>query len=311
MAFLEYDLGRFNPDQFYPSPEELRRRLEAHPAKGEILAYLEEAGTLAEILFRWPDRRGGKLPDIGILRHLVAGNIVIQPFDRRLLQSNGYDVRLGESFYVLADPNRPKPGKKTEIRFPYYDKGVTIYNPFDQENVSGVWIGPVKAERAVWLFDEFEAHKQATPADQQSSWEQMVFLRNITPDDQIIIIPPSFMFLCHTQEFIGGRNIISPSISGKSTAGRNLLEVCSDANLGDVGYCSRWTLEIVNKTTFHAIVLVVGEPMATVQFDELTEPPSRQYRGKYQLGETLEQIMANWRPEDMLPHWRRFGNNSY
>lgn len=309
---MRVELGKnhFNREvEFYPSSEILQHNFEIHPAKEEILAYFEEVRVPLEILFRWPDARGGSLSDIGILRHLVSGNIVISPFDRRLLQSNGYDVRLGEYFYVHEDPNIFKSLENREVVFPYYDRRIPFYNPVDPENVVSAWTGPLRADKAEALFKRFEAQIKVAPPKERDKWKTMRFLQNIDPDDKLIVLTPGALFLGHTLEYIGGKNVVATRISGKSTVGRNMVEVCSDANLGDIGFCSRWTLEITNKSQISAIVLIVGEPIATITFEEI-ERPLQQYRGRYQQGETPEEIESAWKPEMMLPKWRRLREKS-
>ena len=65
--------------------------------------------------------------------------------------------------------------------------------------------------------------------------ENNIKLHGIKPDDLVIILYPHEMILGHTIEFVGGQNVVVPEISGKSTAGRNMIEMCSDANMGNVG----------------------------------------------------------------------------
>lgn len=68
------------------SPEQLRKALEDSPYCDQIISY---AGSQFETLFYWPEHCGGLLTDRGILRHMLAGNIVVEPFDIRQLQPNG------------------------------------------------------------------------------------------------------------------------------------------------------------------------------------------------------------------------------
>ncbi|MCK4787259.1 MAG: hypothetical protein KAV87_26100 [Desulfobacteraceae bacterium] len=300
---VENSADRFRGEQYYPSAEELKYRLESHYAKEEILAYLHKADASPEVLFHWPDARRGPLSDAGILRHLIAGNIDIYPFDHRLLQTNGYDVRLGEFWYLLEDPRANVKTMRKEAYTSFFRRYIPYYNPHDQELVREYWQGPFSAQ--VLGAEDLDEETQIMLQVNSERLPGSSFV-NIRPEDKIIPVIPSTMLLCHTEEFIGGLNVISPTISGKSTAGRNLIEVCSDANLGDVGFRSRWTLEIKSKSEHVLVPLVVGEPVATIQFGEL-ESPLQEYHGKYQLGQTLEQIKENWEPEMLLPQWRRFG----
>lgn len=261
-------------EQFYPPRKVLEYNFQAHPARDQMVNYLLNTGEPEENierLFTWPKNRGGTLTDIGILRHLTAGNVVIHPFDHRLLQPHGYDVRLGDHFYYFRVPDRGQ-NKNTDKQ---------VYNPFDPEMVSSCW-------RGISIVIDSEG-----------------VLRNISKGDKIMVVSPETMVLGHTEEFIGGRNVITPTISGKSSVGRSMVEVCSDANLGTVGFFSRWTLEIATREAGESVILVVGEPIATIQFEEMVELPLKQYSGEYQEGVTLEEVVAGWRPEVMKPKWRR------
>jgi dCTP deaminase len=106
-----------------------------------------------------------------------------------------------------------------------------------------------------------------------------------------IKIEPHATILAHTQEEIGGRNGFLATMHSKSTAAREGLSVCRCAGVGDVGYVSRWTMEICNHTdaTIH---LPVGMRICQMLFHEVG-PTLKEYKGKYGQKE--------WTPEDMLP----------
>ena len=127
------------PDPFHLTPDVLMERFENHTAKKEILTHFQESGIPIESLFHWPERSGGLLSDIGILRHMLAGNIVIHPFHHQLLQPTSYDVRLGASFYLHEDPVFP--AKQGQVHA-YYDRDVPFYNPHDSGDVRRFWSGP-------------------------------------------------------------------------------------------------------------------------------------------------------------------------
>ncbi|MBI3305137.1 deoxycytidine triphosphate deaminase [Candidatus Parcubacteria bacterium] len=215
------------------------------------------------------------LSNTPILRHMAAGNIVIDPFDRAQLKNVSYDVRLGEWFWRI-DPGGP---------------GSAIFNPFNRAAMTKLWSGPHRAERAADMI----ARLHRVPAKE---WD------GIRPDDLVILLAPGEMILGHTEEFIGGRQVCTAHVQARSSAGRSLLTVCEDAGWGDVGYINRWTLEIRNKSLHYWIPLVVGERYAQMVFSQVEAPlPGTAYgqTGKYQRGTTLEEVKAAWRPEDMLP----------
>lgn len=292
---LEQDRNGPEKADFFPSPEALRRELEASPYQDEILGFLARNKVAVETLLTWPERKSFYLSDLGILRHFLAGNIVIHPLNINRLTPNSYEVSLGENFFrqeqkidlqeIYESPHHLLRGLSAlpEKRF---ETALPIFNPFDFRNMEYVW-RKVKPVRVADLI-----------------LEKGLSLEGVDPEDEILLLGPHEMVLAHTQEFIGGRNVVSTMISARSSVGRGLLEVCNDANLGHVGFINRWTLEIRNKSDGFAIPLVVGQAYAQISFLE-TEPAAQSYQGAYQENSDLEAIIASWKPENMLPKMRR------
>ena len=141
-----------------------------------------------------------------ILRHYKNGTIIIDPFDDRKLKTVSYDVSLGEWFWREAHP----------------EGRATIHNLYDESSTNSVWRGPYQAEGA------FEVGKRLG-----------LQLKNIKHDDKIIVLAPGETILAHTQEFIGGKDIVATKMYARSSLGRNFVEVCKDAGWGDVGFFNR------------------------------------------------------------------------
>lgn len=217
-----------------------------------------------------------------ILREMQLGNIVIDPFDERSLGPNSYDVTLGQFFWREHDPTY---GNESGLPKVYGTE--QFYNPFDADHV-----------KALWKKD------QAQPAGDMLQLQfRKGLVKGIREDDLIIIIKPGERILAHTREFIGGRGkSITTKMFARSSVGRNSITVCGDAGLGDVGYFSRWTLELSSMSRFHSMPLVVGRRIAQLVFFEV-EPVEESYDryGKYQSSDDLEELKKNWRPELMLP----------
>lgn len=206
-----------------------------------------------------------------ILRHLKEGNIVIEPFDERKLKTASYDVSIGEWFWREKHPE----GK------------ATIHNLYDENSTSQVWEGPLQAESAEEVFKRLGFE-----------------FKNIKPNDKIILLKPGETILGHTEEFIGGRNKVVTKMQARSSLGRNFIEVCKDAGLGDVGYVNRWTMEITNNSQYFAIPLVVGRRIAQIIFHEVEAGKSLDYSkegGKYQNSNSMEELKKSWNPKAMLP----------
>lgn len=208
-----------------------------------------------------------------ILWHLENGSIVIEPFLSEHLRTTSYDVTLGEWFWREA---RPK-------------SNLAVHNPYDERSTQAVWEGPFQAE----LAERFVLRHDLP-------------LRNVKPKDKIIILGPKETVLAHTQEFIGGRDIVVAKMYARSSLGRNFIEVCKDAGWGDVGYFNRWTMEITNNSQHYAIPLVVSRRVAQMVFYEVAPLKSSEEnyaseKGKYQETADLEALKRNWNPYLMLP----------
>lgn len=206
-----------------------------------------------------------------VLKHIKQGNIVIHPFDKKNLGTVSYDVTLGKYYYQEQIP----------------EPGYTTYSPWDKRDIKRVW---GKSQKAVKAGDYSKRTGRKLP-------------NGVKRQDLVIWIPPGETFLCHTKEFIGGRNVVTTMMKARSSMGRNFIEVCKCAGWGDVGYINRWTMEVTNNSRHYTIPLVVGRRIAQIAFFEVDPVEGSEYavRGKYQTGYDLKKIKSNWQPADMLP----------
>lgn len=207
-----------------------------------------------------------------ILKAIEEGHIVFHPFVAEHVAGSSIDVTLGDWFYRTE---RPSQGG--------------FYNPFDEKAVNQYFSKPRRAE----------VHK-----DWAKKHGRTLFA-NIPPDQRIIVLRPGERILAHTHEFVGIKAPGTSTMQARSTWGRNGVAVCLDAGWGDPGYINRWTMEIYNMNQHESVVLPVGERIAQIVFYE-TGPVNQEYKklsGKYQTAtsDKLEDIIADWRPEQMLP----------
>lgn len=208
------------------------------------------------------------LSDKRIIELMKTGHIIIDPFDIRQLATSSYDVRLGEWHYR---------GSKRESG---------IYNIWSERQMREAWGQPLCAEIASKVLpDDFE------------------FCDGVNHDDQVIVIEPGETILCHTEEFIGGRDTVTTMMKARSSLGRSHIEVCKCAGWGDVGFFNRWTMEVTNNSRDHIIPLVVGRRIAQIIFFETGPIRLNDYSsdGKYQTGDDVEELKVKWEPNMMLP----------
>lgn len=206
---------------------------------------------------------------------IKSGRIVCVPFNPDNVSEASLDFTLGHYFY------------KQE-----FSEDARVYNPFDEKDVARYFKGPLEAM----------PHKQWCEENGYQLFE------NIPADHPIIVLRPGERILAHTHEFVG----IRPEggaceVKSRSTWGRNGVAVCFDAGWIDPGYVNRITLEIYNLNQHESVVLPVGERMGQLIF-HTTGPVEGDYSdgrggisGKYQHTANLDELIAAWRPEQMLP----------
>lgn len=192
----------------------------------------------------------GILVNHEIVTYRNVGHVVIEPFRPAQLNTNSYDVTLGQHIARLS--------RKTKQYF-----------PVDLNEAQGA--------------EEFS-------------------IEDLGPDGYLIL-QAGERCLAHTEEFIGGRGIVTTEMRARSSWGRWGMQACGCAGLGDVGYYNRYTCEIVNLNPF-PVTFKVGSVFAQIVFHRVsppTEGTSYDKTGQYQTITDLEELKAAWKPEMMLP----------
>lgn len=183
-----------------------------------------------------------------ILKH---PKIVIEPRNEELISINSVDVRLGYDLWTIRK-------NFNEDIFPIRD----LYNPDDNvwEKISPVSATIIKRNYPNWA-------------------------KGVVPDDaSCFVLESGRFYLATTLEKIGAlppdknQQALVPEMKAKSTVGRQGLTVALCAGLGDVGYVSRWALE-VRVTNDGDVPIAVGTPIAQVVF-HLASPTEVCYDGE-------------------------------
>lgn len=210
-----------------------------------------------------------------IKQAIEDGIIVSVPYAPENVSEASIDFTLGHYYY------------KQE-----YDERSRVYNPLDKEEVARYFKGPLEAmPHGEWC----EAHGYKTFA-------------NIPLEHPIIVLNPGERILAHTHEFVGIRSEGGAAeVKSRSSWGRNGVAVCFDAGWVDPGYINRITLEIYNLNKHEGVVLPVGERIGQLVFHK-TGPVDGSYEGsrlgmsgKYQHTDNLDELIASWSPEMLLP----------
>ncbi len=210
-----------------------------------------------------------------IKQAIEDGVIVSVPYNPDNVSEASVDFTLGYYFY------------KQE-----YDERSRVYNPFDRDDVDRYFKGPL----------------EAMPHQEWCDKYGFKTFKNIPLDHPIIVLKPGERILAHTHEFIGIRaHGGAAEVKSRSSWGRNGVAVCFDAGWIDPGYVNRITLEIYNLNQHESVVLPVGERIGQLIF-HTAGPVEGDYSdgrdgmsGKYQHTDNLDELIASWRPEMMLP----------
>lgn len=210
-----------------------------------------------------------------ILKAIDDGHIVCLPFNAKHVSHASLDVTLGHYYFRTE-----RSGHRA------------LYNPFDEDDVKR-YFGQVQ---------------QAMPHKQWCEENGFKPVKGIPDDHPIIALRPGERILAHTHEFFGIKPPGACELKSRSSWGRNGIAVCFDAGWIDPGYINRLTLEIFNLNQHETVLLPVGERIAQAVFLETNEVAGNYgagrdsgFSGKYQQGVELDDLVANWKPQDMLP----------
>ena len=219
------------------------------------------------------------LSDQQILKEIYDGKIKIYDpdlgegnYDLKSIGTNSVDFKLGANFYR----------ETCSIK----NIGDEFLNPYDKQNIDRVW-GPVQQPE---LASDFMNRTGRT-------------LKNISPNDLLIVLSPGEHILGHTHEYIGSTKYIAAMMQTRSSFARSFVSFCKCSALANIGYFNRWTMEIINHSRYYSVILVVGRRVGQIAFFYTgeTQDTSYEQNGKYQMSDNIKDVVDNWKPEQMLP----------
>ena len=172
--------------------------------------------------------------------------------------------------------------------------GDIVIDPFKEDNLGpnsyDISIGPwVARQRHDPTLQAFEL---TSPINGEDLWQEP----QSYAEHGIIVLEPGELVLAHTVEHIGCFTNIVGEMKSRSSLMRSGTAICIDAGLGDVGFNSRWTMEMYNHLK-RSIAIPVGARVGQMVFHEV-RGVSTNYQKK---GGVYGMDKDNWDPMDMIP----------
>ena len=183
--------------------------------------------------------------------------------------------------------------------------GLIVIEPFREEQLNNASYD-VRIGRYAWIpvpSERMSVDPTSSPSNKHFSLHDMAEKGPVT-------LHQGGFALFHTEEFIGGRMVdhvgrlgILGTMKTTSTSARWGIDICRAAGWGDVGYFSRWTLEIENSAPWN-VIIKPGMRLGQVVFEEIkgvNGENSYEKKGSYQGSAELGEVIDGWTPEMMLP----------
>lgn len=168
--------------------------------------------------------------------------------------------------------------------------GNIVIDPFNEKQ-----LGPNSYD--ICLGEYFYRQKIASLLSHYLVEERIITVSSIWDTNEIqekdyFLIKTQEYVLASTKERIGAQNGYSTLLLTRSTVGRQGVQVCASAGLGDVGFINIWTLMIHNISQ-QDLYLPINMRIAQIVFFKV-EGADVKYSGGYKQQE-------KWEPSQMLP----------
>jgi dCTP deaminase len=151
-----------------------------------------------------------------------------------------------------------------------YSEGKILITPWDEKRVGtnsyDVVLHPV--------LRRYTHHNRGVPLNPREKNETEEI---IIPTDGYKLCAGKFVLGCTDEYCENKANDIVPMIEGRSSVARLGLSIHVTAGFGDVGFCGRWTLEII---AAEDIIIYPRMPIGQLYWIR-TNKTTRAYKGKY------------------------------
>ena len=191
---------------------------------------------------------GGILTGSKIEEMVMTGHIQIAPFNPKQVGINSYDLCIGNEYLTI------KPNKH--------------HTYWGSPDADGNGVVPAVLVQRRHEYIELDI---SSPTE---------YIKQEIPESGLLLMPNE-LYLIPTLEFIHTDHF-EPLITGRSSIGRNGVQVHCEAGFGDIGFAGNWTLQV--KTTY-PFRIYPGARMAQVYFLTPYGNIDRLYNGKYQYAE--------------------------
>ncbi|HLV52203.1 MAG TPA: dCTP deaminase [Flavobacterium sp.] len=179
------------------------------------------------------------LTDTTILKEMENGNIVVEPFFRENLGTNSIDLTLAPEIL-------------------YYTEA---YEYLFKKNMYGF-------KGNCNLLPLYKEHYLDAKKDNAT--------KKFNIDEEGFLLNPGMLYIASTNEYTETHNAV-PKLEGKSSIGRLGLFVHVTAGYGDVGFCGKWTLELVATVP---IKIYPNMKICQISYHGISEPPLVKYGDK-------------------------------
>lgn len=239
-----------------------------------------------------------------IKEYREIGLIKIEPYNEDMVSINSVDICLGEEAYMVGKHQLTLIGRAPEKTI----SSAAFRDLYSKDNIDSIYEKkvPISARTfATRLGNEYNefchdattkekflsefAESRLLESNEEIQKRLHTFIESIGEDTMGFMLAPREFMIGTTLEEIGSVALpssegeaapiaIVPEMRAKSTTGRHGISVALCAGMGDIGYSSRWALEVHNNHDSY-VFLAIGTAIGQVVF-HYAYPQKKIYSGK-------------------------------